>query len=330
MKRLAQGSAALIAGLALSACGGGGSYSPSTPPAPPPPPPPPSGIALTSTNYQNALKLSIGSPISAFTNARLGTFYVSSAIAIPLNIMGGPCPVSGTLSIAYTDVNQNGLQDKGDYALIQWDQCNSGGLTQDGILRVDILDVTPLVDGQRISINVTTAGLRITPNNIAGAVTVTYNFVLPLRYTRTSTSDRYEIATASFQSTHLAGQDGLEMLIVDLSQDYATNTYRYSMSGSIDSDVLGGEIQFETTEAFTGFIGEFPSAGRLVVTGGGNTKARLSEEGSALTNPDTVLAAVDSNGDGMDDTVEPELQWASVLPLILFESFRGSIVVARP
>jgi hypothetical protein len=102
------------------------------------------------------------------------------------------------------------------------------------------------------------------------------------------------------------------------------------MSGSIDSDVLGGGFQFETTEAFTGFIGEFPSAGRLVVTGGNNTKARLAEEDSALTNPDTVLAAVDSNGDGMDDTVEPELQWSGVLPLLLFESFRGSIVVTQP
>lgn len=330
MKRLAQGSAALIAGLTLSACGGGGSYSPSPPPAPPPPPPPPSGVALTSANYQNALKLSIGSSISAFSNARLGTFYVSSVTGTPLNIVGGPCPVSGTLSIAHTDANQNGLQDKGDSATIQWDHCNSGSITQHGILRVDILDITPLVDGQRLSINVATVGLELTPNNIAGAVTVTYTFVLPLRYTRTSTSDRYEVATASFQSSYTFGQDGLEMLIVDLQQDYATNTYRYSMSGSIDSDILGGPFQFETTEAFTGFIGEFPSAGRLVVTGGNNTKARLSEEGSALTNPDTVLAAVDSNGDGMDDTVEPELQWSSVLPLILFESFRGSIVITQP
>ncbi|HEX5161123.1 MAG TPA: hypothetical protein VFV88_05345 [Steroidobacteraceae bacterium] len=330
MKRLAQGSAALIAGLALSACGGGGYGSPSPPPAAPTPPPPPSGIALTSSNYQNALKVSVGSSISAFTNARIGAFYVADTLAIPLNIMGGPCPVSGTLSIAYTDTNQNGLQDKGDAATIQWEQCNSGGLTQHGILRVDILDVTPLVDGKRLSINVATVGLQITPNNIAGASTITYTFLLPMRYTRTSTSDRYEIAAASFHSAHLAGQDGLEMLIVDLQQDYATNTYRYSMSGSIDSDVLGGGFQFETTEAFTGFIGEFPSAGRLVVTGGNNTKARLAEEDSALTNPDTVLAAVDSNGDGMDDTVEPELQWSGVLPLLLFESFRGSIVVTQP
>jgi hypothetical protein len=78
------------------------------------------------------------------------------------------------------------------------------------------------------------------------------------------------------------------MLSVDLLQDYATNTYRYSLSGSVDSAFLDGQFNFETTEAFTGVLGGYPSAGQLVATGSGNSRARLSEEGSALADPDTT------------------------------------------
>lgn len=328
MNRLAHGSAALSAGLLLAACGGGGGSDPAPSPSPPPPP---AGVALTSTNYRNALVLSFGSSISAFSNARIGVLQVAglgNGVVLPINFGPSPCPVSGTFSSQFTDRNSNGLLEKDDYALMQWDNCNSGGITMHGLVRVDVNDLDLLPDGMEYTLTVTTVGFRLTPNNIAGATPITLNYVLPIRYTRTTTSDRYVIATAAFRSGQAVGEDVLELLTVDLLQDYATNTYRYSMSGSVDSDMLNGEFDFETTEPFTGVIGEFPFAGRLVVTGSGNTRARLSEEGSALTNPDTVLAAVDTNGDGMDDTVEPELQWSSVVPLLMFDSFRDQVIVA--
>jgi len=252
---------------------------------------------------------------------------LGNGVVVPISFGPMLCSGSGTFSTQFTDRNSNGLLEKDDSALMQWDNCNSGGITMHGLIRVDVDDLDPLPDGMEYSLTVTTAGFRLTPDNIAGATPITLNYVLPIRYTRTTTSDRYVVATAAFRSGQAVGEDSLELLTVDLLQDYATNSYRYSMSGSIDSDILNGEFDFETPEPFTGVIGEFPSAGRLVVTGSGNTRARLSEEGSALTNPDTVLVAVDTNGDGMDDTVEPELQWSSVAPRLIFDSFRDQVVV---
>jgi len=324
MNRLAHGSAALIAGLLLTACGGEGS---SPAPSPAPSPPPPSGTALTTTNYQNALKLSFGAALSAFSNARIGVIQVASLEVIPPGLGATPCPVSGSIASQFTDQNLNGLLDKNDSVLMQWDKCNSGQLTLDGLMRVDVNDLVPLADGREIALTATTVGFKVTTTT-PGALPLTLNFVLPIRYTRTTTSDRYVLAAATYRSAASIGEDALEMLTVDLLQDYATNTYRYSLSGSADSQFLGGQFNFETTEAFTGVLGEYPSAGRLVATGSGNSRARLSEEGSALTNPDTILAAVDTNGDGVDDAVEPDLEWSSVFPLLMFTSFRDQVVVA--
>jgi hypothetical protein len=326
MNRLAHGSAALIAGL-LTACGGGGYGSPAPAPAPPPPPPPPSGTALTTANYQNALKLSFGAALSAFSNARIGVVQVASLDVIPPSLGPTPCPISGSISSLFTDQNLNGLLDKNDSVLMQWDDCNSGQLTLDGLMRVDVNDLVALADGREITLTVTTAGFRVNAST-PGALPITLNFVLPIRYTRTTTSDRYVLAAATYRSGASIGEDALEMLTVDLLQDYATNTYRYSLSGSVDSEYLDGKFDFETTVPFSGVLGEYPSAGRLVATGSGNTSARLSEEGSALTNPDTILAAVDTNGDGVDDAVVPELEWSTVFPLVMFTSFRDQVVIA--
>jgi len=325
MNRLAYGSAALISGLLLSACGGGGYGSP-MPAPPPPPPPPPSGAALTTSNYQNVLKLSFGASLSAFSNARIGVVQVDGLDVIPPNFGPAPCPVSGSIASQFTDRNLNGLLERDDYVLMQWDDCNSGQVTLDGLMRVDVNDLVPLVDGREITLTVSTVGFHVTTST-AGALPITLNFVLPVRYTRTTTSDRYVLATATYRSGQSIGEDALDMLTLDLLQDYATNTYRYSLSGSVDSGFLDGEFDFETTEAFTGTLGEYPSAGRLVATGSGNSRARLSEEGSALTNPDTILAAVDTNGDGVDDAVVTDLQWSSVFPLVMFTSFRDQVIV---
>jgi len=324
MNRLANGSASLIAGLLLTACGGESS---SRAPSPAPPPPPPSGTALTTSNYQNALKLSFGSALSAFSNARIGVLQVASLEVIPPDLGPTPCPVSGSIASQFTDQNLNGLLDKNDAVLMQWDNCNSGQLTLDGLMRVDLNDLVPLADGREIALTVTTVGFHVTTTT-PGALPITLNFVLPIRYTRTTTSDRYVLAAATYRSGASIGEDGLEMLSVDLLQDYATNTYRYSLSGSVDSAFLDGQFNFETTEAFTGVLGEYPSAGQLVATGSGNSRARLSEEGSALADPDTILAAVDTNGDGMDDAVVPDLEWSTVFPLVMFTSFRDQVVVA--
>ena len=86
-------------------------------------------------------------------------------------------------------------------------------------------------------------------------------------------------------------------------------------------------VDFTTPEAFTGVIGEFPSAGRLSVTGSGNATARLSEEGTAANDNAAVFAAVDSNGDGAVDASNAAMVWASVVPSRLFAAFNSQVVI---
>jgi hypothetical protein len=104
-----------------------------------------------------------------------------------------------------------------------------------------------------------------------------------------------------------------------------TNTYNYVIQGTIDGAAFSGEFDFSTPVAFTGTIGDHPTAGRLSVVGA-SSSARLSEEGSAASNNDTVLVSVDANangdGDSTADTEVPELPWSSILPQRIFNSLR--------
>jgi hypothetical protein len=134
-----------------------------------------------------------------------------------------------------------------------------------------------------------------------------------------------------FSSGQIAGDTGAATVFVDYLQDYATQTYVYSLSGNVDSAGLGGQFDFTTPVPFTGVIGEYPSAGRLELTGNANSSARLSEEGVAANDNAAVFVAVDSNGDGTADASDPQLAWSSIAPVELFAAFPGpGVVIAIP
>jgi hypothetical protein len=203
---------------------------------------------------------------------------------------------------------------------MQWDNCNSGQLTLDGLMRVDVNDLVPLADGREIALTVTTVGFHVTTTT-PGALPITLNFVLPIRYTRTTTSDRYVLAAATYRSGASIGEDSLEMLSVDLLQDYATNTYRYSLSGSVDSAFLDGQFNFETTEAFTG-------AGRI------SLRANWWPRAAGTRAPDSLKKAARSPiqtpfSRRWTPTVMASTtwscrisEWSTVFPLVMFTSFR--------
>jgi hypothetical protein len=319
MIRFAQSGAALLAGI-IAGCGGGGD---SGPPPAVPLPSPPAAVALASTNYQDAVRVPLRVAQAAYTHGTLGISVVDHMLNVPLGFFPVPCPQGGTMSIELTDQNNDASLDPGDTVHLRWNACRTGSSTSTGLVRVQLTSAVQIAGGREYEITVTVANLELT-SDTPGAPAITVNCIVPVRYTRTLTSDHVVIPRASFTSGQIAGDTGNSEISIDYLQDHATQTYSYAVTGNASSGALGGQIQFSTPLAFTGVIGEYPSAGRLSVTGNASSIARLSEEGTAANDNAVIFAAVDANGDGVLDA-SSSLTWTSLVPVRTFAAFNTQV-----
>ena len=319
--------AALAALGLLSACGGGGGGDGAvTPPAPPPVPA--SKVTLAANNYKNAVTLSMGVASSAYSYARLGVSLVDEWLDVPITFFPVlACPLGGSMSLELTDKNGDRSLDPGDMLHIHWDGCRTTGATVTGVVRVEVLTATQIPGGREYQLTITVSELVL---QVGSQPATTVNFIAQVHFQRSATMNATSLMNAVFDSGQVVGDPGTSTIAVDYRQDYATQTYQYSVSGNVSSTALGGQVDFSTPTAFTGVIGEYPSSGRLSVSGNANSGARLSEEGAAAADPAIVFAAVDTNGDGTIDASEPQLAWSSVVPVQLFAPFADQMRIAVP
>lgn len=88
-----------------------------------------------------------------------------------------------------------------------------------------------------------------------------------------------------------------------LSTDDAStfpSTYTYDTSGTIDSDLLAGSVDFVTVTTFVGFGDDYPFAGELVATGADGSSVTVIALDSV-----NVRLLVDADGDGaFDETID--------------------------
>lgn len=319
-------SATVVAAAMLTACGGGDGGKEMPPP--PAPAPAPSKLTLAPNNYQNALKLSMGVASSAYMYARLGVGIVDRWLNVPLTFSPViACPAGGTMSIELTDRNADRTLDPLDTVHFHWDHCRVQDTTTSGVVRVEVRAATPTAGGRDYLLTVTVAELEIART---GQPSTPVNFIAQVDYTHTATFDRTEVSNAVFDSGQVMDDTGSSTLNIDYRQDGSTQTYQYSVGGTVSSGQLGGQVQFTTPTAFSGVIGEYPSAGSLLVLGDSNSGARLAEEGAAAGNAATVLVDLDSNGDGVIDAAEAQLAWASVVPVQLFAAYVDQVAITVP
>ena len=313
----------------LQGCGGGGGgKAPASQPPPSNTRPP---LRLSATDYQLALRTSIGTTMNAFNYVKLGGDLAELMLDLPVprDVILLPCPDGGTTLLTIGDRNSDGFFNAGDFVNQAYDDCDNDGTTLDGIIRIEVNAVTPKDGGHEIQLVATV--LNLTLKAAGNAIPpISINFVGPVFYTRTPTYQEFRLAGASFSSSQVAGALDATALGVIYLQDHAADTYRLTFGGSLDSAAFGGPFEFATFAPFTGTIGQYPDAGRLDVIGGSGSSARLSEEGAAAGNPATVLVAVDSNGDGNADAAVSEFAWSEVMPRELFDAFRNPVVVATP
>jgi hypothetical protein len=310
----------------LMACGGGegGNNMPPTPA----PAPAASKVTLGPDNYQNAAKLSMSVGSAAYLYSKLGVDIVDRWLNVPLpSYPVIACPAGGTMSVELTDRNADRTLDPLDTVHFHWDRCRIQDTTTTGVVRVELQAATPSPGGHEYLLTITVADLRVERD---GQPSTTVDFIAQVDYSHTATFDRTEVSNAVFDSGQVIGDTGTSTLNIDYRQDASLQTYQYSLSGTVSSGGLGGEVQFSTPTAFSGVIGEYPSAGRLLVLGNSNSGARLAEEGSAANNADTVLVDLDANGDGVVDASEAQLAWADVVPVQLFAAYRDQVAVTLP
>jgi hypothetical protein len=332
MKKMTFGLAPIFCLSLLQGCGGGGSGS-GKPPAAQQPPPSNSRTALklSSANYQNVLRASVGTSLSAFSFVKLGGDMADRLFETPIpnNISALLCPDGGWTLLSIGDKNLDTFFNVGDYVTQSYDKCKNGGSTIDGIIRIELRSVTPKDGGRELESWVTVADFTVTPATNASSST-SLNFTGPVLYTNAPAYRQFKLGGAAFSSTSVAGTEQASALAVDFLQRQDTGTFSLSFGGNLDSGAFGGTFDFATTTPFTGTIGAYPTAGRVVVLGGSSTTARLSEEGSAASDADTVLLAVDETGDGTADASVTNFAWTGIVPRQLFDPFVNLVVVTQP
>jgi len=285
-------------------------------------------VTLAPGNYQDAVKLSMGVASSAYAYAKLGVGIVDRWLNVPLPFFPVvSCPGGGSMTIELTDRNADRTLDPLDTVHFHWDRCRLQDTTTTGVVRVELREATPSANGRDYLLTVTVAELEIEHD---GQPSATVNFIAQVHYTHDDTFDHTELSNAVFNSGQVIGDTGTATLNIDYRQDGATQTYQYSLDGTVSSGALGGEVQFSTPAAFSGVIGEYPSAGRLQVMGNANSGARLAEEGAAAGNVATVLVDLDSNGDGVADTSDAQLAWSNVVAAQLFAAYPDQVAIAVP
>jgi hypothetical protein len=326
MKHPVTALAALMLGATLPGCGGSGD-SPAFVPSPPAPAS--TRVSLAAGNYQDAAVRTMTASNTTYAYARMAVRVVDDLLNVPLETFPiFSCAGGGLKTLDLTDKNQDTSLDPGDAVRLRWDHCKENGLTTTGEVRVELTDAMQITGGRDYTIAITVSNLEMI-SDTAGVPTITASLVMPVHYTRTATTDHTVIDGAAFTSGAIAGDSGAATLYLDYLQDSAAQTYSFSIRGTVNSSMLGGIIDFDTPLAFTGVIGEYPSAGNVSIAGAANSAVHLAEEGSAAADPGTVLVTVDANGDGTLDASNA-MAWSSVVPSQLFDAFVYQLGIPIP
>lgn len=322
MNRTASFFAAIGCGALLQACGGGSDDAP--PAVGVPLPPPPAQLALDAANYQGALGTAFELGDSAFSYAKLGADVADRLLNIPLTVPPQfLCPVSGAASISLSDRNGNRMLNAGDTISIFMDRCVTDFISASGVVRVEVISAAPLGDGRAFQLLVQIVDLTLTSTVPADAGPVTINLSASLDFSYTTDFDHYVLSFGEYRSTVAGTTQNISDLVIDHLQHYDTLHYDYLLQGTLATSTTAGQFRVTTPVPFTGTIGTFPDAGRLGLNGAANSTARLSEEGAAAANGAAVLASVDTDGDGVADSVVPELAWTQLSRPAVFSSLRG-------
>ena len=312
--------AALLAAVLLNGCGGGGGDDREVGI---PPPTPPTQLALASTNYSAATASAVRTASIAFDHARLSGETAALMLDQSINFLPNwPCRSGGAVSFELSDRNRNGAFNEDDTLHMRLDHCVTNGVSVTGLIRIELQTVTQQPDGRDYDLTFEMVDLSIS-SGLPDLPARRFNFSGSVSLSRGANHEHWVLSFGNFELREGDVTLRAGSLVLDYSQRYDLGTYEYLVQGDLFDSRLGGFTRATTPVSFTGVIGQYPTAGRLQLTGAANSAARVSEEGSAASDAALVLVAVDANGDGAADQENARASWSD-LTYNVFGSLRDT------
>lgn len=310
--------AGLVAAVAfgVAACGGGGSSSPVTPDSPDQ-----NVLGLSASNYQavgqasmssafylgNASGLVSGSAsgrvggAGALRHAQVAGRPQALAVVGPIAV---PCDQGGSLSVTFSDLNNNGEFEVGDSLSLDAAACKLDGAVTQGRVDLSLQSLTGVYGSRSFSagltLKLTAFGVSQGSNSLLGDGSLTASFSQTVAGTsefgltvpRLSLTGR--VAGQSFSTT-------LTDVQLSLKEDTVNGSARtrFTYGGTLLSSVFDNkQVQVSTPqELVIQGTDDYPSSGVLLVRGKGNSTLRIT-----AVNAVQARLELDAEGDGVFET----------------------------
>jgi hypothetical protein len=227
-----------------------------------------------------------------------GSLDIVRKIELAIGPVTEPCESgNGTVTVS-GDVAALGTLSVDDEFNLEFDQCDDNiGVILDGNLDFVVDDVQgdPLTEVFLLSLGTTFTDLVATGADRAYSVNGDANSTLD--------SLGFPVTSSTLSGSTLEIASGIEIYTYTnftqtLSRNTTTGEIELTASGTLDSDLLGGSVDYETVESILAIGNENPSSGVILITGADDTTVRI-----VIENTTSVRLEIDSDGDGnVDDT----------------------------
>jgi len=186
------------------------------------------------------------------------------------------CAVAGSVTLT-GDIADPTTLSGGDNIRLQFSMCDDGeGQVLNGIVELNVNSFSgDLLQGLiHLNTHVMFVGMEVAEGQKETSFNGDAELDLDTTMPPITTS---VVSGTSLSVSDSAGSVTLAFFHSNLAQDagVAPQAYTAEASGTLSSTLFDGNVNYSTPIPFTGFAGEYPFAGELLVTGGDGTSVRL-------------------------------------------------------
>ena len=208
-----------------------------------------------------------------------------------------PCTTSGSISITFDDVDQDGELSTGESVSFNANSCTEDGMTMNGSVTMNIVSVS----GDPVTALPYSMQLSIQANNFTvteGAESFALNGGMTMaESTNDGVSFTHSLTGSSIQVTEGGVGASLSNFSIGATEDDNTLAYTLDLNATVSSPELGGSVTIVTDTVFTGIEPNEPSSGQATITGANNSRVTLIAMGA-----DNVRLEIDEDGNGTAET----------------------------
>lgn len=270
------------------------------------------GVVQTTDNVEYGVEEVVGEIFGGFQKLYYsGTADLLSGVVIPPETTAclnenGTMTVSGEV----TDPTMAEIT-SGDFIRIEFSNCDLGeGVTLNGVVTGTFGELSGDFNNEippySLSMSVEMDQFSIT--SVGETVVADGDFSLSLSISETQTST--QVLEGQFLQFTYDGQIiALEDFNISQEIDLTSGAYTRDISGVLNSDAIGGSVEFTTVQTFEGSGIGNPEAGELLITGANNSTVRV-----IVIDAVNLALEVDSDGNStVDNTINTT--WDELLSL---------------